>query len=399
MRTARLCRSLPRGAVLALLAAAACGCGRKPDYPPNLAFPSRTDRLVLQAPSAPPQSPGEPGKLDEELARLDQLGGKTADPAAAPAAARAALDAFLRDAFGTPAAPKLELGGDAGVAAAAERLLLTPDRLAQGGKLFRFHCLKCHNLSGDGRGPAGLWVMPYPRDFRRGQFKFTTALGAGGKPRRSDLKRTLTDGLRGTAMPSFGLLPDGERDLLAGYVTYLSVRGEVEFDALAALLAGSTADAAGFAAGRVPAVLAAWEKAESAPQPPSPPDDGEPGTPNHLAAVARGYELFTRKADNSCISCHGEFGRKPVLRFDVWGTVARPADLVANARVFKGGGRPEDLFARVRGGIPAVGMPAHPDLTDRQVWDLARFVKSAANVHELPPDVRKAVHPDAGGTP
>ena len=45
-------------------------------------------------------------------------------------------------------------------------------------------------------------------------------------------------------------------------------------------------------------------------------------------------------------------------------------------------------------------MPAHPELTDRQVWDLVRFVKSAA---ELPANCRRmsgnAVDPDAGGTP
>jgi mono/diheme cytochrome c family protein len=109
--------------------------------------------------------------------------------------------------------------------------------------------------------------------------------------------------------------------------------------------------------------------------------------------------LFTRKADNACITCHGDFGRKPVLRYDIWGTVAKPANLVANEPAFKGGARPEDIYARIRGGIRAVGMPAHPELTDRQIWDLARFVKSAANPLELPPDVRNALDPDAGVAP
>ena len=109
--------------------------------------------------------------------------------------------------------------------------------------------------------------------------------------------------------------------------------------------------------------------------------------------------MFIRKADNSCITCHAEFGRKPALRYDVWGTVARPANLVATEPVYKGGARAEDFFARIRGGIAPVGMPAHPELTERQVWDLVRFVKSAPNPHELPPDVRKAVYPESGGAP
>jgi hypothetical protein len=85
------------------------------------------------------------------------------------------------------------------------------------------------------------------------------------------------------------------------------------------------------------------------------------------------------------------------LRYDVWGTVAKPADLTGPTR--KGGARHEDLFDRIRGGIPAVGMPAHPEMTDRQVWDLVRFVKSLPYPRELPPEVRKGVYPDMGGAP
>jgi mono/diheme cytochrome c family protein len=396
MGTARLFRNVTRGAALAVLAVAASGCGSKADYPPNLAFPSRTDRLVLKSPEITPTSLGQSGQIEAELAHLDEIGGKTVDPAAAPAEVRAAIDQFLKDTFGTPAAPTVALAGNAEVSAAAERLALTPDKLAEGGKLFRRHCLACHNMTGDGRGPTGLSVTPYPRDFRRGYFKFTST-GDAGKPRRTDILRTLAGGLKGTAMPSFGLLPDGQRELLAGYVTYLSLRGQVEYQTFAAALTGATTDAPAFAASRVKPTLAEWEKAESAPGYPAPPAGEEPGSPAHQAAVKRGYELFTRKADNSCISCHADFGRKPVLRYDVWGLVAKPADLTATA--LKGGARPEDVFARVRGGIPAVGMPAHSEFSDRQVWDLVRFVKSVPYPRELPPDVSKAVYPETGGAP
>ena len=238
--------------------------------------------------------------------------------------------------------------------------------------------------------------MPYPRDYRRGLFKFTTT-GEGGKPRRSDILRTLSEGLKGTAMTSFGLLPQGERDLLAGYVTFLSLRGQVEFQTLAAVLSDGITDVQLFASGRVKAVLQEWENAEAAPGFSSPPNDGKESSAEYEAAVRRGYELFTQKGDNSCIKCHAEFGRKPLLRYDVWGTVAKPADLTALTR--KGGALPEDVFARIRGGIAAVGMPAHPELSDRQVWDLVRFVKSLPFPRELPDDVRKAVYLDSGGTP
>jgi mono/diheme cytochrome c family protein len=376
------------GAACALLLVA--GCSSTQDYPPNLSFPSRTDRLVLKAPEAQPPGPSLAGEIARELAALDAAGGKTLDPTTLPSEKRTALDTALRDLFGTPAAPHVK--GDAETAAAAERLGLTADKLPEASRLFRRHCLQCHNLAGDGQGTASN-VVPPPRDMRRGAFKFTTT--GGVKPRRSDLTRTLHDGLKGTAMPAFSLIPEAERDLLARFATYLAVRGQTEFETLAALGAGDVPDVPGFAAGRAKSIVAEWEKAENAPPLPGvapEPDDGEPESPTHAEAVRHGFVLFTAKTDNACITCHGDFGRKPSLRYDVWGTVAKPADLTT-PNVFKGGKNPADVFARVRGGIPAVGMPAHPEMTDRQVWDLVRLVRSLPYPRELPADVRAAVYP------
>lgn len=375
------------GTVLAL---ACFGCGSKPDYPPHLPFPSRIDRLVLKPPEQLPTRLNEPGKLDADLAALDGIGGQTTDPGALPSEARASLDRFLKETFATPGSPVVS--GDE--AAAADRLGLNPEHLATGGKLFRKHCQQCHGLSGDGRGPTGLWINPYPRDFRRGVFKFVST-GEGRKPRHADLVRTITEGLKGTAMPEFGLLPDSERNAIAGYVMYLSIRGQVEFHTLAALATGDAAakgDPAGFAAARLREVIEEWEQAQAAPPTPTAPDDGEPGSETHAAAVLRGYRLFIRKDKDACITCHGEFGRKPQLRYDVWGTVAKPADFTTPG--LKGGHRPEDLYQRIRNGIPAVGMPAHLKFSERDVWDLVRFVKSAPYPRELPPEVRAAVHPN-----
>ena len=51
--------------------------------------------------------------------------------------------------------------------------------------LFRKHCVQCHGISGDGRGPAAALLAPYPRDFRRGSFKFKST-PIGKKPTHSD---------------------------------------------------------------------------------------------------------------------------------------------------------------------------------------------------------------------
>jgi mono/diheme cytochrome c family protein len=356
------------------------GCGLRPaEYPADLAFPVRADRLVLKLPDKPAAAVNTAGMRDQEIAGLDAVGGRTVDPATVPAEGHAALKAFLNTTFGTPAAP----------AEVSAPLRLTAAHLAEGGRLYRRHCTDCHNLTGDGRGAkSGTFQVPFPRDYRQGAFKFVTS-GEGGKPRRADLLQTLHDGLKGTAMPSFASLPEGERDLLAGYVTFLSIRGQVEFDSLRSLIEGRPGDPAA----RLREVVSEWERAEAAPPLPAEPDDGAPGTPKFEAAVRRGHTLFTAKAENSCISCHGEYGRKPVLRYDVWGTVAKPANLTEP--YLKGGSRAADVYARVRFGIPAVGMPAHapPKFSDRDVWDLVRFVTGAPYQVKLPEDVRCMVYP------
>ena len=76
-------------------------------------------------------------------------------------------------------------------------------------------------------------------------------------------------------MPSFSLLQEGERDLLAGYAMFLSIRGQVEFESLRAMIEGQPNDPAA----RLKAIVAEWEKAGAAPPLPAEPNDGEPESP------------------------------------------------------------------------------------------------------------------------
>lgn len=365
------------------------GCGNSDIHPPTLSFVSRLDRLVVQVPSLPPPSPDEPGKMDQGIARVDKLGGRTLDPNTLPVSFRQALDDYLICTFGSPATPSI---GDHPI---ATRLGLTPNGLSLGSKLYRKHCLQCHNIAGDGRGPAGQFMIPFPRDFRQGQFKFISTLN--GKPRRIDLHHVLDEGLKGTQMPSFSLLSEFDRDSLARYVIYLSIRGQVEFDTLIGIGTGKIIDStqvSRFANDRLDTILLEWEQAEmnslkstSLQQP----DDGLPGSPQHNDAVRRGHALFITPGESSCISCHVNYGRNSKLRFDIWGTVARPANIYEP--VLKGGNRPEDVYHRIRWGIPPVGMPPHPHLSDRQIWDLVRFVLAVPYPSHLPQDIRNVVYP------
>ena len=93
--------------------------------------------------------------------------------------------------------------------------------------LFREHCAHCHGITGDGRGPTAQFLNPYPRDFRKGVFKFKST-PKGIPPTHDDLKRILINGVANTAMPAFRLLSEPEIEALVHYVKYLSVRGQVE---------------------------------------------------------------------------------------------------------------------------------------------------------------------------
>jgi len=93
--------------------------------------------------------------------------------------------------------------------------------------LYRKHCVHCHGITGDGRGPTALFLNPYPRDYRPGVYKFKSTYNPA-KPTDDDLHRVLSNGVPGTAMPSFALLPGSEIESLVEYVKYLSYRGQME---------------------------------------------------------------------------------------------------------------------------------------------------------------------------
>lgn len=374
--------ALVLGPALALLLA---GCGGADDgYDPEVRFPPRADPVVARPPQAESPGPHPPGELDKSLFALAGLGGVVYDPAKLTAADRATLTKALDDLFGTPAAPRVA-ADDPADRAAADGLGLGPDRLAAGGKLYKHHCVQCHGMAGDGRGPTGQWVFPHPRDFRRGVFKFVST--PTGKPTRDDLLRMLRLGVAGNAMPPFALLPDDQLDALAGYTVYLSLRGRVEADALAALLGdGMEDEIPAFARDRLRAELRAWAGAEATAVRPGPPPDLADG-----GRVRAGWALFTGAA--GCASCHADYGRAERYLYDAWGVAVRPTNLTLGD--FRGGKEPADLFRRVRCGIPAAGMPAAPaSLTDEQVWELVAFVRAAPTPRLLPPDVRAKVYPD-----
>jgi mono/diheme cytochrome c family protein len=283
---------------------------------------------------------------------------------------------------------------------------LDADTLAKGSVLYRRHCLHCHGLPGDGRGPTAPWVNPHPRDYRLGKFKFTSSSEAQGarKARRDDLLRTLKQGVEGTSMPSFALL-DEEKELqpLVSYVMHLSLRGEVERDVLLALLgkdADRDTDVGDLARERLALRWKQWKGTDKKPikvgAAPSyagvPAGQLSESEKKELgASIKRGFELFTT-GSAQCRSCHNDFGRANDFKYDEWGTIVRPANLTAG--IYRGGRRPLDLFYRIHSGVNGSQMPAFngSPLTPEQIWDIVNFLGAMPYKNMLPPDVREQVY-------
>lgn len=222
--------------------------------------------------------------------------------------------------------------GEANAAPASAR-----PNLAEGKQLYQSKCSVCHGVTGKGDGPAAYVVYPKPRDFTLGIFKIKSTLTL---PTDDDLFRTITQGMPGTAMPSWALLSEVQRRSLVAYVKSLSPV---------------------FKGKKLEAFVV-----------PIPPDE----TPQLLA---QGGQLFK---DAGCIECHGATGRgdgpsAPTLK-DEWGYRIVPYDFTIPGRM-KGGYTPSDLFQRLTVGVGGTPMPAYAEsLDEKQRWAVAYYALSLA---------------------
>ncbi len=421
---------------LALALLAGCDTSGTGSYPTDLAYPGRTDPIVVEAPGEERFYADQPGTVEQLVRQIGVpkdkggLGGKAINPAEVAADKRRELTDELKKVFGSPAAPTVAVGDDEKAKGFADELKLDTTTLAEGSKLYRRHCLTCHGVPGDGRGPTGPWVNPHPRDYRLGAFKFISVNpdkitnDRARKPRRADLIHTLTLGIDGTTMPSFSLLTADQLEQVVSYVIHLSVRGEVELDTLRQLAqnpdeleadAGGAPSIAAHVAARTGKFLEYWAKSNASPMRPTDYPYADDNETQRLASVTRGYEIFTNSSLDAhpklvtgagCISCHQDFGRQVNFKYDQWGTLVRPANLTSG--VYRGGRSPVDLYWRVRGGIIPSQMPKVPNLVETvkreelnlkagepydPYWDLVNFLAALPYPEMLPKAVRERVYP------
>ncbi|MBM4009901.1 MAG: cytochrome c [Planctomycetes bacterium] len=347
---------------------------------------------------------------------------------------QAQVATILEAMFGTPDEPVAlaETGLDHAKLALAAGPVRS-DIVGRKNGLYREHCAHCHGISGDGMGPTAAFLNPYPRDYRPGKFKFK-GTWRDARPSRDDLVRLLHQGVPGSSMPSFALLPPAQVDALVEYVRYLSIRGETEL-ALYSYAEQELGTDDRFPETReflvdeiLTPIVEKWQGAEEAAIPiaavPANVDFSKPGDdPANRESVARGRTLF--HGDGGCVKCHGvtALGDGQANDYDDWNKVivewskevsgglaagksdaARSAWLHAaedviegdalrprtipprNLRLglYRGGRRPLDLYRRLYTGIngapmPGVG-PSGPggkgSVPDEEIWHIVNYIRS-----------------------
>lgn len=95
-------------------------------------------------------------------------------------------------------------------AAPSKAPALTPAVLEKGKAAYTMNCLMCHGEKGDGNGVAGAAMKPKPRNFIVDKFK------QGDKV--ESVFKSISEGLKGTSMASFGHLSEEDRWALSYYV-------------------------------------------------------------------------------------------------------------------------------------------------------------------------------------
>ncbi|MGH7340315.1 MAG: cytochrome c, partial [Candidatus Rokuibacteriota bacterium] len=211
------------------------------------------------------------------------------------------------------------------------------DLLALGRDVYNSRCVGCHGKSGDGNGLAATFLSPRPRNFTLGVFKFRST-PSGSLPTDGDLYRTLTRGIRWTAMPTWHEVPEKERIAVIAYLKTFSSR---------------------------------WK--DERPEPPIAIGDPPKTTPDLLA---RGKALY---AQAKCFQCHGEGGKgdgpsagelRDDLKFPI-----RPTDFTRGQ--FKAGGDVRDLYRAMTTGLDGTPMPSFADsMKDDERWAISYHVLS-----------------------
>jgi cytochrome c oxidase cbb3-type subunit I/II len=218
-----------------------------------------------------------------------------------------------------------------------------------GKQVYERRCVGCHGETGDGNGPAAAFIQnDRPRNFTLGVFKFRLT-PSGSLPTDGDLLRTITRGVRGTAMPTWHEIPEKDRLAVIQYIKYV--------------LAADNSDP------KKPYLYFVEE-------PPEPPIYIDKAPPPSAEIVARGKEEWEKA---KCWECHGKEGKgdgeKAEGLEDDFGFPIPPANLTTGQ--FKSGPTADDIFRTMSTGLSGTPMPSFSDtLSEEELWAISYYVLS-----------------------
>ncbi len=242
----------------------------------------------------------------------------------------------------------------------------------RGQAIYDRHCAACHGLTGDGNGPASVWLYPRPRNFSAGQFKIKSTPGTA-LPTDEDLLQSIARGLAGSSMPSFSYLTGPEQRDVVEYVKHLT----------------AYVDTAGRRINRFAEAAANGTLAQPVVVP------TEPAAT--VTELMLGREVYKKM---QCALCHGETGagdgpQVPSLK-DAAGLPVRPRDF--NTGLFRGGHTGRDLYLRIHNGLPGTPMIPYGDeqLKPAERWAVVHYVQSLrrtdVSVNDLLAPEDSAIH-------
>jgi DMSO reductase family type II enzyme heme b subunit len=209
---------------------------------------------------------------------------------------------------------------------------------ANAGKaVYEARCALCHGVKGDGKGPAAELLLPAPRDFTTGVYKIRST--ANKVPADQDLFRIVTEGMPGTSMPPWNVLPEKDRWNVVAYIKTF-----------------------------------AGDKLKEPPKKLELPKD----VASSDASIKRGREMFEAI---ECHKCHGNAGRadgpsRPELKDD-WGHPVAPANLTQRW-TFRGGANRTEIATRIAAGVLGTPMPSFIDSVEKpeDIWHLTNYIVS-----------------------
>lgn len=240
--------------------------------------------------------------------------------------------------------------------------VVTADSLNRGQLLYTEYCMPCHGDKGDGNGVSAKGMVPPPRNFKLGIYKFGSVI-AGELPHDEDMYRILKEGLHGT-----GMLPwDVSEKQMYNMVQYIKTFAPEVWEGKDKKLGEKVT------LGKDPYGLA-----------------------HKNAAIERGKEVYHIVA--SCQTCHRAYATKdelsamnmkingePMTDFDDdmykvkpqesdHGVKTTPPDFTWH--FVRSATTVDEIALRLAAGVGGTSMPAWKDtIEDDEIWAVAHYVR------------------------